>query len=216
MSEYTRPTVTAREFRDASGTVIRYGARWTGSPPDDSYSRLSNAERFAPLHRVADALIEHLRSTYRVDVAPLEDSEIPAATRVVAVTPAKDGAAPLIFRFTDFPGVVIRAGLRCRAAFPACGCDACDETWEGAADEMEALVLAVADGTFLEWIDPTGERTATVGYRVRGPDGRGWGRSTLDATPDTGLRDEAARLDGLPDGRWQPWPRRPDAPSPIS
>src|SRR5438270_3474905 len=195
MSEYTRPAVEARDFRDESGAVIPYGARWTGSPPDGSYSRVSNPERFAPLHTVADALIEHLRAAYRVDVAALADSEMPAATKVVAVTPARADAAPLVFRFTDFPGVVIRAGLRCRPAFPACGCDACDDAWQDIADTMEALVLAVADGTFTEWLDLTGDRTASVGYRIGTPDGRGWGGSTLEAEPDPGLGDDATRLD---------------------
>jgi hypothetical protein len=41
MPEYVRPAVQAREFRDESGAVIRYGTRWMGSPPDDAYSRMS-------------------------------------------------------------------------------------------------------------------------------------------------------------------------------
>jgi hypothetical protein len=57
MADYTRPTINGREL----GAVIRYGARWTGSPPDGSYSRVSNPERFEPLQTIADALIEHGR-----------------------------------------------------------------------------------------------------------------------------------------------------------
>src|SRR5438309_1731439 len=103
MSEYTRPAVEARDFRDESGAVIPYGARWTGSPPDGSYSRVSNPERFAPLHTVADALIEHLRAAYRVDVAALADSELPAATKAVAVTPARGAAGPWPRRSSRVP-----------------------------------------------------------------------------------------------------------------
>jgi len=62
MPEYTRPAIKTQDFRDEFGAVIRYGTRWTGAPPDDSYSRVSNPERFTPLHTVADALIEYLRA----------------------------------------------------------------------------------------------------------------------------------------------------------
>jgi Family of unknown function (DUF6226) len=207
MPEYTRPAITAREFRDESGAVIRYGARWTGSPPDDSYSRVSNPERFAPLQTVANALIEHLRAEYRADIAALAES----FTKLVTVTPDRADAAPLEFRFTDFPGVVIRAGVRCRAAFPACGCDACDDTWEKVADDMECLVFAVAEGTFVERIALTSGGTASVEYTIRSPNGTGRGGSSGGVEADAGLRDDAARLDRLPVGRWQPWPRKSKA-----
>jgi Family of unknown function (DUF6226) len=208
MPEYARPAVTAREFRDESGTVIRYGGRWTGSPPDDSYSRVSNPERFAPLHPVADALIAHLRATYRADIASLATpSTTPATTKLVAVTPDQADAAPLVFRFTDFPGVVLRAGLRCSAAYPACGCDACDETWEQAADDMERLVFAVTDGRFTERVDLASDGKATVEHSIETSGGPGRSRVAHGVEPDPGLGDDAARLDGLPAGRWQPWPR---------
>lgn len=209
MPDYTRPAIEAREFHDESGAVIRYGARWTGSPPDDSYSHVSNSERFAPLQTIADALIEHLRAEYRADVAALAES----FTKVVTVTPDRADAAPLEFRFTDFPGVVIRAGVRSRAAFPVCGCDACDETWEKVADDMECLVLAVAEGTFVERIALTSDGTASVEYAIRSPNGTGRGGSRGGVEADSGLRDDAARLDRLPGGHWQPWTSRPKAQS---
>jgi hypothetical protein len=206
MPEYVRPAVKAREFRDESGAVIRYGARWTGSPPDESYSRVSNPERFAPLQTIADALIEHLHAAYRADIAPLATSfTTPATTKLVAVTPDRADAAPLLFRFTDFPGVVLRAGLRCSAAFPACGCDACDETWDKVADDMERLVLAVTDGRFSERIDLASDGKATVEHTIETLSGPGRSGAALGVEPDPGLRDDAARLVGLPAGRWQPW-----------
>jgi Family of unknown function (DUF6226) len=211
MPEYTRPAINAREFRDESGAPIRYGARWTGSPPDDSYSRVSNPDRFAPLQTIADALIEHLRATYRVDVAPLAKS---ATTKVVAVTPKRADAAPLLFRFTDFPGIEVRAGVRCSLFFPRCGCDACDETWEDKADELEGLVFAVTDGTFSERIAPTSDGMATVGYSIRPPGRTGISGGSLRVAPDSGLRADAARLDSLPLGCWQPWNRKSKAQSP--
>ena len=209
MLEYSRPGVKAPDVRDESGAVIRYGARWTGLPPDDSYSRVSNPERFAPLQTIADALIEHLRAAYRADISALATSSAaPGTTKLIVVTPERINAAPLVFRFTDFPGVEIRAGVRFRAAFPACGCDACDETWEKVADDMEGLVLAVADGTFTEGIINPSDGKATVEFGIR-PFGRA-GRSgaTHRVEPEPELRADAARLDGLPGGCWQPWARK--------
>jgi hypothetical protein len=213
MPEYSRPIVAARQFRDDSGAVIGYGTRWDGLPPENSYSRVSNPERFAPLQTVADALIEHLGVAYPADVAALEKSSTeagpPATTKLIAVTPEQVDAATLVFRFTDFPGVVIRAGVRYRQAFPFCGCDACDETWDDAADDMERLVFAVCDGRFSERIiiPHRDAETATVEHRIEGA-GQG-GRSGIEhgVQTDPALRADAARLNRLPSGRWQPWAR---------
>jgi hypothetical protein len=216
MPEYTRPTIEAREFRDEVGAVIGYGRRWTGSPPDDSYSRVSNPERFAPLQTIADGLIEHLRVAYHADIATLATSFMTRdTTKLVTVTPEEADAAPLVFRFTDFPGIVLRAGLRHRAAFPACGCDACDETWENAADDMEQLVFAVTDGRFGERITVPSDGKVTVEYRIKTSGGAGRSGVTHGVEPDPGLRADAARLSSLPAGRWQPWTRISKAQSPV-
>ena len=221
MPEYARPVIEAREFRDEFGAVIRYGTRWTGSPPDDSYSRVSNPERFAPLQTIADALIDHLRAAYRADIAALAMSPTASATtKLIAVTPEQADAAPLVFRFTNFPGVVIRAGVRYSAAFPPCGCDACDEPWDDVADEMERLVFAVTDGRFSERIvlPPRSAGKATVKYSIETLDGAVQSGVAYDVEPDPALPDDAARLDRLPAGRWQPWTRQSTAQSsaPIS
>lgn len=56
-------------FRDRDGAVISYGSRWRREgPPPETYSQVSHSERFAPLHLVADAFIEHLQGNYDVDV----------------------------------------------------------------------------------------------------------------------------------------------------
>ena len=206
MPKYTRP-VGARPFLDESGAVIDYGKRWDGSPPDDSYSRVSNPKRFAPLQNIADALIEHLRLTYLTDVAALEHS-MPDTAKLIAVTPEHLDAAPLVFRFTSFPGVEIRAGVRYREAFPFCGCDACDETWGDAADEMERLVFAVSDGRFGERIVLANGDSARVEHRVESAGQGGRAGSTAHGVQvDPELRAHAARLDRLPNGRWQAWGR---------
>ena len=207
MPEYTRPVVEARQFPDEAGAVIGYGKRWDGSPPDDSYSRVSNPKRFAPLQDIADALIEHLRLTYLTDVAALEHLT-PDTAKLIAVTPEHLDAAPLVFRFTNFPGVEIRAGVRYREAFPFCGCDACDETWGDAAGKMERLVFAVSDGRFSERVVFAKGDSATVEHRVEsaGQGGRA-GSIQHGVQVDSELRADAARLDRLPNGRWQAWGR---------
>ena len=130
-------------FHDESGNVIDYGNRWDGSPPEDAYSRTSNLERYAPLHTVAEALIAHLCAEYQAEVV---ETTSPEGERTVELVPANSDGAPIKLRFTDFPGIEVFVGesgwMR-----PSCGCDACDETWEESADDMERFVLgAVEDG----------------------------------------------------------------------
>ena len=113
---------------------------------------VSNPGRFAGLHAIADALISHLEGTYAIDVR--EDPALagdlllpdPDVRRAVRLTPHHAGAAPLTFVFTGFPGVIVHAGVLHDFPFPACGCDACDETSESTADRLEMLVLGVAVG----------------------------------------------------------------------
>jgi hypothetical protein len=49
--------------------------------------------------------------------------------------------------FTSFPGVVIYASSRFSEAFPACGCDACDDTSEDVAESLVERVLGLASET---------------------------------------------------------------------
>lgn len=53
------------------------------------------------------------------------------------MTPAAADAAVLTFVFTDYPGVIVHAGLLHDFLYPVCGCDACDETWQSVAEDME-------------------------------------------------------------------------------
>lgn len=206
-----------RVYRDEAGTVIEYGDRWGfDSPPDDSYSRTSNLDRFEPLHLVVDALIDHLVSTYEVTVTPVDfdDSDWNCATiKAVRLTPAVEIAASLLFRFTDYPSVEVDAGLSHHVSYPRCSCDACDETWERFADELETLVLAVAAGGVNERIvlpASTSDETqrGTVGLDIT--DSQGMivraSESSIEVTDE--LRKTAAILDARPDRRWQPWSRR--------
>ncbi len=224
MTGYVRPAVSPRVFRDAAGEVIEYGERWAGhSPPDDSYSVTSNLDRFAPLHAVADALIRYLVAAYDVEVT--EDPAFAAdliherhdVIRAVRLAPNKQDAATLTFVFTSFPSVIIHAGMLHDFLYPICGCDACDETWESQADEMEWQIPAVVAGRFREYV----RSGKWVGMSLQAADGSGGIRGESLATDlpsklsTESLVAAGARLAGLP-GTWSPWPTRSSTVPPRS
>lgn len=216
MTDYVRPVVQEREFHDADGRAIQYGKRWGMSgPPDDTYSVTSNLERFAPLHDIAAALIVHLVARYDVELtagaAHAEDlmTEMDDIVRTFRLTPADPASAPLTIVLSGFPGVVVHAGLLHDFEFPPCGCDACDESWEGQAQTMEWHVLAVAAGKFRENVIG---RHNYVGFSIDGEDGSasgGGGPFQPHGPLSTVARVDAARarLAELPNG-WAPWPLR--------
>lgn len=223
MSAYVRPALHHRQFRDAAGTPIPYGRRWRDldGPPEETYSISAHPERFAPLHDVADALVEHLTATFdvSVDEAPAQDLRTAGdPLRTAHLRPARDDAAPLTITWTDLPGVLVQAGLQHHDMFPGCACDACDEAVEDSADDLERLVLDVAAGRFREWVHRTwpGARDLWVGSAV------GWGDATRGSEgrrrrrrlPRAEVRLLRGRLRALPDGTWQPWPRRGAPPAP--
>ncbi len=215
MVQYERPQVVEKVFRDASGRVIEYGSRWGGgSPPEDTYSVVSHPERFAPLHIVADALISHLRALYDVEVQEdpaFADDLLHERTehlRAVRLTPADPDAAPLTFVFTAFPGVIVHAGLLHDLVFPECGCDACDETWDTQAQDMEDKVFAVVAGRFQErmgWREGAPWAEHSFEYGERGRSGGGRRAWRLPA-----VRSAEGRLRQLKHG-WRPWPARTGA-----
>lgn len=156
MSEYRRPVLPVETYRDEAGHTVDYGQRWAGSPPEDAYSRVSNLERFAPLHTVAGSLIQWLRETFDVHV-----EEFPAVAgdllhspgdflRAIRISPRDPAAAPLTFVLTEFPGVFLHAGALHDFHFPPCGCDACDDDVAGLAAELEWTVHAVVGGRYFE------------------------------------------------------------------
>lgn len=107
---------------------------------------------------MALALIEHLRSEYEVEVDESVDVlddfiRRPGGTmKAVRVRPLDGDCAALTFAFTDFPGIVVHAGAIHDLAFPTCGCDACDTTWQTEAAELERHVFAVVGGGYGESI----------------------------------------------------------------
>ncbi|HEY9424376.1 MAG TPA: DUF6226 family protein [Microterricola sp.] len=215
---YVRPELPAVEILDEAGLPIPYGSRWgAGGPPEDSYSVDAHPERFAGLHTVARALIEHLERVFDVEVVH-EQATDAALLRPqrdvierVRVLPRAPEAAPLLFAFTAYPGVIVEAGVLHWFPYPICGCDACDETAEAQAHELELLVFAVANGGYAEHYPVGRRRDLHFGLVLLDASGAVTGSST--GVADTvGLSTErleqgAMRLAALPRG-WQPWPLR--------
>jgi len=211
---YIRPALPVQEFSSPDGQPTPYGSRWGDEgPPAEAYTMDSNTERFAGLHTVARALIEHLCEVYDVDVDP-DPERVPdllvhsdEVREAVRLRPRDPGAAVLTFGLTSYPGVVVHAGLLHEFIFPSCGCDACDETAESEADRLERLVLAVAAGGYGERY-PVGRRGWSE-YALTAADGS-WeegGRGEPDAVAGIRLRDAELKLQEVPEG-WRPWPLR--------
>ncbi|GAA2231671.1 DUF6226 family protein [Herbiconiux moechotypicola] len=213
MSGYVRPAVEAVVFRDGDGRVIEYGSRWEGSPPEDTYSMSAHPERFAPLHTVADALIDYLRDI--CDVSVEEGDDVVAdlirppshdVVRAVRVRPRDPACASVTVVMTAYPGIYLHAGVLHDFHYPVCGCDACDSTWQHEADRLEEQVLAVVAGNYRETLERR-EGETWVGFAFTYPDGASSGGSREEgmspesyAVADAALRAVTAE--------WAAWPRR--------
>ncbi|THG32898.1 DUF6226 family protein [Naasia lichenicola] len=210
MSDYVRPAIRDEVFRDPAGRVIQYGDRWKGeSPPLDTYSVEANLDRFAPLHAVADALIEHLCSRYLVEA---QDDIAHAGgllarrtdvIRAVRLAPADPDGAPLTFVYTSYPSMWLLAGVLAEFPFPTCSCEACDETWSTQVEQLEWSALVVAAGGFAERV--RFGSGGFFGYSLQNFEGGRSGETTLDGFPLDRAQAAKARLDALPDG-WKRWP----------
>ncbi len=127
-------------------------------PPDEAYSRVTNPERFLPLHEAALRLIERLRADFYVemtegyDLSVLGISEDGLARPSITLIPDNADCAPIAVAFTDFPGVRVRFGRWEEERFPDCGCDACDEDADGEIEGMTEMFESVVSGGFLEAI----------------------------------------------------------------
>lgn len=118
------------------------------SPPEEAYSRVTNPERFRPLHAFADAVVAALLESY--EIASVERSG--NTTRIV---PSGNGS-PVTIEKTDFPGLMAQFGERAPVPFPSCGCDACSEDPFGVFEEFHrdlwALVNGVLGSDWSPWI----------------------------------------------------------------
>jgi len=200
---FARPVLTVPEFLDDDGRVIEYGSRWSGgSPPDDAYSRTSHLERFAPMLTVVDALADHLETWYAVDVDRRVDEQ---GTRVFRLRPMT--GAPLTITATA-ESIGIEAGALFQEMVPGCTCDACDESAETVADQVEETLLSIAAGGLRE-VFPVGQRR-WLHTRIRTVDGggRSSGGEPGPSVPPERLDAAAELLAGLSDGWWPAWSLR--------
>ena len=135
------------------------GSRWgPEGPPDEAYSRVTDAERFRPLHSAMLEIIDRLENDYEVERAEgygLDDElekRLDLARPSVRISPRDPDAAPIGVTFTTFPGLYLRFGRWYTEPFPDCGCDACDETAEGAIERLKYVIDDVTAGRFREGI----------------------------------------------------------------
>jgi hypothetical protein len=182
-------------------------------PPPEAYSRVTNPERFRPLHGHALELLARLRATY--DLAASEAFELlpglmhpfEHARPPVTLTPRVPGAAPIAVAFTMFPSLLVRCGWWHSAAFPSCGCDACGEEAADQAERLDQLAGLVVAGLFAEElrIPLFGDARRYVrfgdGTPREGPSGEGW--TTLPRALARGLAGSGPRRVA-----WRAWPRR--------
>lgn len=236
MSTYTRPFIEALEFRDATGTVIDYGNRWTDldGPPEDTYSVIDHPERFAPLHTVATAVVEYLIENYDVDVEEgshllterLHDPE--DVTRAVRLTPRSEYATPITFVWASDPAIRIYAGVFFDAVYPSCSCNACDERWNESAGALEEETFSIVEGGLSEdvseprrpkWSFDRGTGLVqgmgqTISFRLRGRDGDSEqsSQSRAENVPAATLESAQATLHAVheasPTHGWLPWPEK--------
>ena len=189
-------------------------SRWgTEDPPDEAYSRVTNPERFQPLHDAATELLDRLEREFAVErVEGLDaDDELgreSLARHPIKLVPQDPQAAPIVVAFTEFPGVHFRFGSWRTEPFPNCGCDACDEKPDELIEAMTRMVEAVVSGGFREAI-----RVPPLlggGWReseFRFNDGHGGFSRSRSLVP----RSRALEMTGgepYVTLEWKPWPRR--------
>ena len=126
-----------------------------GGPPDDAYSRVTEQERFRPLHDWALEAVARLQSDYEVtwDEGKVIDTELERASLsrpILKMTPLQGSCAPITIAFTDFPGLAVRFGRWATEWFPSSGCDACDEMPDREFERFTELLSNVVAGRFLE------------------------------------------------------------------
>jgi len=178
-------------------------------PPPEAYSRVTNPERFEPLHDTATKLLERLEREFDVERSQRYglDAELEkryqSARPSTRLLPRDAGAAPLIMAFSAFPGLHVRFGRWCMMAFPSCGCDACDETAEDEIERLTSLIDDLTTGRFREVVrlNPN-EHASKEFWSADEPSTR----QSFPLPPEFAPQliaggDHVVRV-------WRPWPRR--------
>jgi hypothetical protein len=180
-------------------------------PPPEAYSRVTDPERFLPLHAFAEELAAHLEAEFDVERTEGDhldpELERPGSARpTIRLTPGNPRAAPIVLAFTSFPGVTARFGRWKVEAFPNCGCDACDEDADDEIERLTWLVEQVIAGRFRESIALPVVGGSRHRMEVWSPDGSSRSSEARVARAEGRRRLAEA---GQPPPTWEPWPSRP-------
>ena len=199
---------------DAQGAKVSGLMRWgPEGPPEEAYSRVTDAGRFAPLHDAADETIARLEADYDVerDEGWGLDEELEkgmtCARPTVKLSPVDPDAASITVVFSDFPGLNLRFGRWRTELFPVCGCDACDDSVDDLVGELTMMVESVTAGAFREVVERSAALLTLDGWLETEFSGAFW-QSSRDYI------DDSPRLRRMLGGRrrlvldWKPWPRR--------
>ena len=177
-------------------------------PPPEAYSRITNPERFEPLHRVAMDQAERLQREFdieRVDGFGLDQDleRADLARASIKLTPADSTAASILIAFTSFPAVIVRSGLLLDLTFPECGCDACGATAESEVQRLTEGIEDIVSGRFRESIRIPLWGDAVGTWELWSPAHQTGGGVRM-------ARSRARALVGRSSQRfdWSPWPLR--------
>jgi uncharacterized protein DUF6226 len=184
------------------------GNQWgIEGPPREAYSRLTELERFEPLHAWAIDLLRRLEERFQVERIDsygldVELERVEVVRPTVRLVPSIEDAASIAVSFTKFPGLSVRFGVWHREGFPSCGCDACDETAEGEFARFEVMCHDVTAGRFRETINLPVVGPAWQEHEFWDSDGsRSSGRGRLDRSQARAMIAEA----GGSSFTWLPW-----------
>ncbi len=188
----------------------RFNWDWSaGGPPHEAYSRVTEPERFQPLHDWTLELLARLDAEFEVEIAEWDgrDAELERSTLacpLVKLTPGGDNRAPIIIAFTTFPGLTVRFGRWHVEWFPDCGCDACDEMPDENFDHLRRLVDCVVAGGFREAVYLTPGGDGRKEHEFRSSERLGKGEASV------GRPEAIAMLGGESNLtiNWMPWHKR--------
>ena len=179
-------------------------------PPDAAYSRVTDPERFSPLHDWALEAVARLQKDYEVtlDEGQGMDTELERvllSRPTLKVTPFQDSCAPVTIAFIDFPGLAVRLGRWATDRFPSCGCDACDEMPDGEFERFTELLNDVVAGRFREpmYLQPGGDGWSRWELWSAGHRRSNGTRLSRDKAPQVLNGEEKIALVWMP---WQPKP----------
>lgn len=170
-------------------------------PPDDAYGRVTKPGRYDVVRSAAVGLIDDLVASFDLVVLRGSEADPSFVTRVpgivdkdtVRLVPRAADAAPVTFAFTTFPGVVVHVGQWRTAAYPNCGCDACDENPVEVIEQLRRDIEAITAGRVAESWD--GARLSVSTVYSNGSTSSGWS-----------LVERDRHLYGEPgDHAWGPW-----------